>query len=195
MIESLHYNFQVVDLDFGEIFTNFPLHSSLQCVSGIDLSQFRAQLEEYYPERKPFIKRILYKWSRAWMGFKPRFYYLLEEFALGYNLDKNNAFRWDTVILNLPGSVDFNPSLPFVIKWDSMANMIANAIKAYVDDLRVAAATIELAWQASRQVASRIQFLGSQDASRKRRLDNGHWAGTVFNTEHGQISKTVTLTK
>ena len=65
MIESLHYNFQVVDLDFGEMFTNFPLHSSLQCVSGIDLSQFRAQQDEHYPERKPFSKRILYKWSRA----------------------------------------------------------------------------------------------------------------------------------
>ena len=201
MIESLHYNFQVVDMDFGEMFTNFPLYFTLQCVSGIDLSQFRSLLEEHYPEQKPFGKRILYKWTRAWMGFKPspywaaRFYYLMEEFALGHHLDSNNAFRWDTIILNLPGAADFNPALPFVIKWNSQSKMVATSIKAYVDDLRVVASTKELAWQASRQVASRIQFLGSQDASRKRRLDNGPWAGTVFNTSQGQISKTVTQTK
>ena len=50
------------------------------------------------------------------------------------------------VILNLPGADNFNPSLPFVLKWDSTAKMIATAIRAYVDDLRIAAATRELAW-------------------------------------------------
>ena len=201
MIASLHYDFQVVDMDFGEMFTNFPLHHTLQSVSGIDLSQFRSLLEAHYPERKPFGQRILYKWSGAWMGAKPspywaaRYYYLMEEFALGHHQDPNNIFKWDTVILNLPGSADFNPSLPFVLKWDSVNKMIAATIKAYVDDLRVAAPTRELSWQGSRQIASRIQFLGSQDASRKRRLDNGPWAGTVFNTENGEISKTVTQTK
>ena len=73
--------------------------------------------------------------------------------------------------------------------------MIATAIKAYVDDLRVIAATMEKAWLASRQVAARIKYLGSQDAPRKRRLDNGPWAGTVFNTHNDIIFKTVTLAK
>lgn len=70
--------------------------------------------------------------------------------------------------------------------------MIAAAIRAYVDDLRVVAPTRELAWRASRQMASRIQFLGAQDAVRKRRLDNGPWTGTVFSTTDGEITKSVT---
>ena len=73
--------------------------------------------------------------------------------------------------------------------------MITATIKAYVDDLRVIAATMNKAWIASRQAAARIQYLGVQDAPRKRRLDNGPWAGTVFNTSNNIISKTVTLTK
>ena len=99
------------------------------------------------------------------------------------------------MVLNLPGSDTFNPSLPFVFKWDSVSKMIAAAIRAYVDDLRVVEATRELAWRASHQVASRLQFLGSQDAARKRRLDNGPWAGTVFGTSEGSITKSVTDAK
>lgn len=124
-----------------------------------------------------------------------RYYYIMEEFIIGNPTDKTNAFRWDEVILNLPGSESFNPTLPFVIKWDRTNNRIAAAIKAYVDDLRVCAANMNLAWEAARQTAARIQYLGSQDAPRKRRVDKGPWAGTVFNTEGGSITMTVTQTK
>ena len=82
-----------------------------------------------------------------------------------------------------------------MIKWDSELKLVAAAIFAYVDDLRIIAATRELAWQASRRAASYIQFLGAQDAPRKRRLDNGPWAGTVFNTKDGSIIKSVTQSK
>ena len=37
--------------------------------------------------------------------------------------------------------------------------------------------------------------MGSQDAPRKRRLDNGPWVGTMFDTENNTISKTVTQAK
>ena len=124
-----------------------------------------------------------------------RFYYFMEEFVLGNPTDPNNSFRWDSIILNLPVMESFNSSLPFVIKWDSVEKLIAAAVKAYVDDLRVAAANRDKSWKASRQVASRVGYLGSQDASRKRRLDNGPWADTAFGTEGGEITKTVTPTK
>lgn len=196
------YNYQMIDLDFGEMFINFPLHSNLQTVSGIDLSPFRKQIEEHFPEHlSPNKERLLYQWSRTWMGMKlspfwaARYYYVMEEFIIGNPKDTNNAFRWDEVILNLPGSESFNPTLPFVIKWDNMNKRVAAAIKAYVDDLRVLAANMDLAWKAAHQTAARIQFLGSQDAPRKRRVDKGPWAGTVFNTEGGAITMTVTQTK
>ena len=182
----------------GEMFYNFPLHTILKSVSGADLTQFRDLLEKHFPECAPFPNRIIYHWCRTWMGLKPspyraaRFFYFMEEYILGDHTELTNHFRWDKIILNLPGSKQFNPTLPFVIKWDAERTLIAAAIKAYVDDLRVIAATRELAWQAGRQVAARVQYLGSQDASRKRRLDNGPWAGTVFNVANYIISKTVT---
>lgn len=106
----------------GEMFNNFPLHASLQAASGIDLTQFRSLLELHFPEDKPFDKRILYRWTRDWMGLKAspywaaQYYYYMEEFILGNTTDPYNAFRWDKVILNLPGAKNFNPSLPFVMK-------------------------------------------------------------------------------
>ena len=39
------------------------------------------------------------------------------------------------------------------------------------------------------------RLLGSQDAARKRRLDNGPWAGTIFGTSYGAITKSVTDAK
>ena len=41
LLEDLHYNFQSVDLDMGEIFNNSPLHSSVRSASDVDLSQFK----------------------------------------------------------------------------------------------------------------------------------------------------------
>ena len=135
------------------------------------------------------------------MGLKPspywsaRFYYLMEEFMIGQHTNPTNSFRWDEIVLNLPGDPSFNPSLPFVFKWDSTFKLISASIRAYVNDLRIVAANKELSWQAARQTASCIQYLGSQDAPRKRRLDNGPWVGTMFDTSNGFISKTVTQAK
>ena len=88
LIECLQYNYDAVDLDLGEMFINFTLHHTLQSASGINLSQFSDLLELHFPESKPFPKRIFYKWSRTWMGFKcypfwaARYYYLMEEFIV-----------------------------------------------------------------------------------------------------------------
>ena len=135
------------------------------------------------------------------MGFRcspywaTRYYYFMEEMVIGDHTASDNPFRWDQIILHLPGDENFNPSLPFVIKWDAVSNRIAAAIRAYVDDLRVIAPTRELVWAADRQVAARLQYLGSQDAPRKRRMDNGPWAGTVFGASSDTVSKTVTQAK
>jgi hypothetical protein len=56
----------------------------------------------------------------------------------------------------------------------------------------------EESWQISRQVASRLQYLGIQDAPRKQRLpvrNPGAWAGALFSTSEGKITQTVSQAK
>ena len=201
LCDTLHYEYTSVDIDLGEMFNNYPLHPSLKAVSGIDLSQFREEIMKHFPDHIKSNPDLLYSWSRVWMGLRPapfwscRFYYFIEEFFIGDRKNTSNVYHWDKVVFNLPGSPSFNPTLPFVFKWDTTHQRIATSIKAYVDDLRIIAANVELAWQASRQTAARIQRLGSQDAPRKRRIEDGPWTGTMFSTKDGVITKSVTLKK
>ena len=78
--------------------------------------------------------------NRSWMGYKPspycavRSYYLAEEFIVGDISSLTNPFRYDEVILTLPGNEDFNPALRRVYKWDRIKNMSAVDMKMYVDN-------------------------------------------------------------
>ena len=195
-----------MDIDLGEMFLNFPLPKVLRSVSGIDLSPMFLDLMNSIglecEEKK--LRRFWVYWTRCWMGSKPspyfaiRFYYLAEEFARGFHADPKNHLRWDVVKLNLPGDPSFDPTRPRVMKWDSSSQKIAGDILAFVDDLRASGATLEEAWQVARQVASRLQYLGIQDAPRKRRpssLTPGAWAGAILATEGGKVSKSVTKEK
>ena len=123
------------------------------------------------------------------------FYYLAEEFIKGNHLDPQNPLRWDKVILNLIGNNDFDPAYPNVYKWDSQKNRIAGDLIAFIDDLRAVGCTLEHAWTIARWVASKLEFLGIQDAARKRRIDNGPWAGGKYGTGNKEITKTVTEEK
>ena len=107
----------------------------------------------------------------------------------------DNPLCWDEVILNLVGNSDFDPSLPNVYKWDNISKRIAGDLIAFVDDLRAIGYSLEHAWTIARWVASCLEYLGIQDAPRKRRIDNGPWAGGLFQTEDLKISKTVTQEK
>ena len=84
------------------------------------------------------------------------FYYLALEFALGNREDLTNVFRWDTIKLNLPGSASFNPSLPWIMKWNELIKNLAAKIVAFLDDLRISAIDEETVWRAARQIAARF---------------------------------------
>ena len=83
------------------------------------------------------------------MGNRPspfwaiRAYYIAEEFARGNEDDVSNELYWDSLKLNLIGNEDYNPRLPNVYKWNSLLNLIAGDIKAYVDDLRAIGHSLE----------------------------------------------------
>ena len=90
---------------------------------------------------------------------------------------------------------DYNPSLLNAYKFDKINRNIAGDLIGYVNDLRTLGFTLEEAWEIARQVASRLQYLGVQDAGKKRRITTGPWAGRIYCTDNGKITKTVTKEK
>ena len=205
MLRASYFNSKYVDLDLGEMFLNFPIHHSLKLYSGVDLSPIKFELTKSYPEIARELPQNCTRpsaiWTRTWMGLRPspewavRFYYLAEEFIRGNRKEKSNPLRWDSIILNLIGSESYNPSLPNIIKWDNINRRPAGDLLGYVDDLRAIGCTTEQAWAIARRVASRLQYLGIQDAPRKRRVDNGPWAGTIFTCTCESVGKSVTQAK
>jgi hypothetical protein len=197
-LRSLDYNYYSVDIDLGELFLNFSLHSPLQSYSGVDVTPYKDDLNIS-------TNGVCWlRWLRTWMGSRPSpynailFYYLAEEFIRGNPSDRSNPFMWDKVILNLPGSPNFDPTCPKVIKWDSKNNWIACDLVVFVDDLRGSGPTVDLTLALSRTVASRIQYLGIQEASRKRRSPTrspGAWAGGVLRTSASNVHITVSQDK
>ncbi|KAL7571611.1 hypothetical protein ACA910_011152 [Epithemia clementina (nom. ined.)] len=124
------------------------------------------------------------------MGMKPspyhaiRHFHLAEEFACGPHLESGSPCRLDFIQLNLPGAADYDPRLPWVMKWDATVDSIAGDMATYVDDLRASGHSVENVWRVARRFASRLQYLGIQDAPRKRRPPSrspGAWAGSVQN--------------
>jgi hypothetical protein len=71
---------------------------------------------------------------------------------------------------------------------------IAGDVKAFVDDLQCSGLDEEHAWQVGRRVVSIFQYLGIQDAPRKRKppiIVTAAWAGLMFSTALGKIKKFV----
>jgi hypothetical protein len=192
----LGFGYYMVDIDLGVMFLNFPLPDLVQSFLGVDL--------RYYADDMSLEGNSLVHWARCWMGLKPspfmavRFYYLAEELCRGKRHQKNNPLRWDCIKLNLPGDPKLDPTLPRVMKWDSAINKIAGDVVAFVDDLRATGYLVEQAWAIAQQVASRLQYLGIQDAPQKRRPPvriGGAWAGAVFETSDREVIQTVTQEK
>jgi hypothetical protein len=191
-LRLLDYNFYSVDMDLGEMFLNFPLHVKLQLYFGIDLTPFKKELDI------PPTTSGWFKWTRNWMGARSRpyvsvrYFYLAEEFCRGFRSDKNNPLQWDCIILNLPGSKSYDPSKPRVFKWDSVNQRMAGDLITFVDDLRITGFSVEQSWQIARLISYRLQYLGIQDASRKRRpltRSPGAWAGAIFEASLDHITK------
>lgn len=179
----------MADVDIGEMFLNFILHRELRTLAGVDLTHYFPRDVEDTPDGKG--AQVWETWQRAAMGLRSSPYQAVqamgvaEEVIRGDRKDPNNIFHWDKVILNLPGSEDYNPSKPWVYKMRLGDGRIAADIFIFVDDLRPTGPTRKDAWLAARQAASKLNFLGIQDAPRKRRASSrspGAWAGGVVKT-------------
>jgi hypothetical protein len=143
-----------VDLDLGEMFLNFPAHSSFQTVSGVDLGFFwyAPELLTAVPGAARQGERLFFKWNRTWMGSKPcpywavRFYYLAEEFCRGPSDDPDSPMRWGHIHLNLPEDSDYDPRLARVRKIDAKQNRVTGDLVVFVDNSRASGETAEAAW-------------------------------------------------
>ena len=188
-LRSIEEGTFLADVDVGECFLNFPLHQSLQALAGVDLSA-------YFPNSDG--TRLWECWQRALMGVKSSPYQAVqgmsvaEEVIRGKPEQDTNIFRWNAVRLNCPGDPNYDPSKPWISKVrrtfaadGTFTDVIAADLVGDVDDLRPSGPSRAAAWAAARRTASTMNYLGIQDASRKRRDSSqtpGAWAGSVVLT-------------
>jgi hypothetical protein len=106
---------------------------------------------------------------------------VVDEVIKGDPEDESNIFQWVRVILNLPGNQDYDPNLPWVSKVRADGRIAADLF-TFVDDLRPAGPGKKEAWMAARRAFSILNWLGLQEAARKRRDSSqqpGAWQGAV----------------
>ncbi|MFN9979482.1 MAG: hypothetical protein ACK53Y_06195, partial [bacterium] len=178
------------DVDIGDMFHNFMLHEDVQDLAGIDLTPFFP--DEAVAAGTP--QSLWERWVRSAMGLNSSPYNTVqgmlfaEEIIRGDPANSKNIFRWDYVRLNLPGMDNYQTHLPWVSKIRRDDGQIACDFVGYVDDMRTCGNSLTEARQVSRKVAETLNWLGLQDAARKRRelsQEPGPWAGSVIKVEPG----------
>ena len=173
------------DLDLGEMFLNYFLDERLRPYAGVDVTKIGDLLNKLPTAEGA---RILMRWVRAFMGMTSSPYNCTrafswgEDFINGNRHDPANPLRWDVVVLNLPGDPSYSPALPWVFRVDSASGLLAAFFVTYIDDVRSGGPSEDICVDATHQVACRINYLGQQDAARKRRRvsqEPGPWAGAM----------------
>ena len=194
-VRSLMPGYCQCDLDVGEMFLNFLLHEELKRLSGVDVQHGRSTDPadaEWERERGDRWER----WCRNWMGLTDSPYRSIQWLlrlkmeACGDHTCHANPFHWDRVVLNLPGTRDYRPDLPWVMKlrWDGH---LATEVFVYCDDGRCVGFCREICWAAARRLASVEASYGIQDRAAKRTFPSptpGPWAGTVSHTDRHEVA-------
>ena len=190
------------DMDVGEMFLCFWLHTMLRKYTGIDVSHVRTPQGERRPSWEEGRNRPWEHWVRNCMGLRDspaRSLMLMiraKFIAYGDRRDPTNPFSFSRVVLNLPGSVNYDPSKPWVAKLRADGE-IACEVYIYVDDGRLTGPSKSLCWKAARRLCSVLNGQGVQDAARKRSEPSqtpGPWAGSVTHT-NDEVRVTVSAEK
>ena len=101
---------------------------------------------------------------------------------------KNNPLAWNQVVLNLPGCDSYNPTKPWVYR-TKFDGSLAAFFGTYIDDIQTGDGTEEECHNTTRRVAWRVNYLGQQDALRKRRAPSkkpGAWSGAMCESISGK---------
>ena len=183
------------DIDLSEMFLNFMLDEEIRPYAGVDFTKLF--------EEESLELNLWERWIRLLMGFKPSPYLStrdmkrIDQFLTGNRKDLFNIFRWSKVVFNVPGSLDFDPSMPSVYKSRDDGTIAADLF-TYIDDLRNTAPSKTECWNGAHQVCCRLTWLGLQDAPRKRsnasQLPRA-WAGTILHSDSNLVSVLVSESK
>lgn len=196
ILRNADKDFWFGDIDLGEMFLNFWLDEELRPYAGVDVTEmgkrfFNKQSGQLEFVHEKIIARLWERWERTLMGLQSSPYVCTkafswcEDFIRGNRLDAGNPLQWRWVVLNLPGSEDYNPAKPWVYRICESGDM-ASFFGTYIDDIRTGGTTESNTHSVARRVASRLQYYGIQDAARKRRNPSrtpGAWAGALCSTQ------------
>ena len=171
------------DMDLGEMFLNFYLDRRVRPFSGVDVTAF-----------KNSDAKVWLRWNRTLMGFKAspyiacKVYGWVVDIARGNPKHSSNPFKWDSIRINLPGSEDYDPTLPWIAKMDGKFE--ACDLVIYVDDVRPFGSSESRCRAAGKHIAKITQFFGLQDAPRKYRPPSqtpGPWCGSFVSVQEGSV--------
>ena len=118
-------------------------------------------------------KRVLERWTSKLMGSQfcrscvLRLLHV-KRLLWGGHLEIDNQFYQDKVILNLPGTKEYDPTMPKLYRWNLLMKSMACLVGTYSDDTRRGRPTEEACKATSRRVAYRINYLGQQVAIKKK---------------------------
>jgi hypothetical protein len=178
----------------GDMFHNFQLHENTVESAAIDLRPLELDKSKY-PQRYMC-------WQQSLMGFKLspynciRMYLVAEEVIRGDQRDHQNAFQWESLMLNLPGDPSYSLLQAWITKHQA-DNCHERNFVCFVDDQRLTGKGRERILEAGHALSTRESYLGLQDALRKFRYPKGSkqpgaWAGV--NVEVGKDGSVVVMT-
>jgi hypothetical protein len=182
------------DIDIGEMFLNYFLDPDVRPWAGVDVTELMPAISPN--DKAANDKRTILRWDRSLMGVRSspfncvRAYLISEEIIKGDRLAAANPFRWHRVVLNLPGQSGYDPSKPWMYRFDDVGQTLAAFVVSYVDDLRTGSSKGRVECERVTHVTgSKLNYLGEQDATRKRgeaSQEPGAWAGSVIVSKTGE---------
>lgn len=181
LLRAVTHDTWMTDLDVGEMFLNFLLEETVHKFAGVDLIR-------YFPELLEDEGPLWLRWARCVIGLTSLPFQCIQgilwakEVIRGNRRDPDNIFRWDVVHLNLPFTPGYNPSKSWITKIRLSNGLVACDSIIFVDDIRTTGNSKWESWLAAHVVGSKMQYLGMQEAPRKRRATSqmgGAWAGGI----------------
>jgi hypothetical protein len=177
----------MADRDMGEMFLNFNLNPDTVKFACIDIVPLKIPKEDY-PHRWMC-------WTCNLMGLKAspyslvRMYFVTGEIIWRDRHNRSNAFQWEHLHLNLPGTRTYKPSQAWISKCRADKSLDSNFV-CFVDNTRVAAANSQHIIKGGHAISTHKSYLGLQDTQHKIRAYHGSrcpgaWAGTNVCIEEG----------
>lgn len=177
------------DMDVGEMFLNYMMHYTERHTFGARIITGEGESE---------VQQVL-RFNRLLFGGTPCPYIAVQghsramELVLGNPTDPANPLHWVSTITNWPYTLKYDPSMPWVIRVRADGEMAAGS-PAFVDDGRTAGVTREICHAVAHRVSTYVNYLGEQNASRKRRPTSrtpGAWTGKMLWTNEPHPKKGV----